>query len=191
MLKRILLMGIIGGAVVVSGYMIWQRWNTAPIIVREVAPGVTISEYNPLQDRDEIVDFFNVERYWLLFSADFSAEYMLDYRTPSMEETDYKGMLHVKVLRDHGKFCGFVAYFKKNFQVGNIRFLGVKRECRGRGFGSLLLNQALDDFKKMGLKKAQLYTRVTNKVAQALYKKHGFVIIQQDEHQLTLEKSLV
>ncbi len=58
----------------------------------------------------------------------------------------------------------------------HISTLAVREAWRGRGLGELLLLAVLEEAVQHNARSAQLEVRVSNKVAQSLYKKYGFVV---------------
>ncbi len=75
-----------------------------------------------------------------------------------------------------GRVVGYIALLDYGRDVKIISF-AVKREFRGRGIGSKLLKTAIDRCKQRGRDRILLEVRVSNEVAQRLYKKNGFEII--------------
>ena len=72
-----------------------------------------IVDFNESRDTQPILDLFNTDRYWLLSNPNSSPERMLKYRTPRPYDPFYAGKLYIKVLREQGKFVGFVSYYKE------------------------------------------------------------------------------
>jgi [ribosomal protein S18]-alanine N-acetyltransferase len=60
------------------------------------------------------------------------------------------------------------------FDEAHITTIGVKRAMRGRGLGELMLVHLIDQAREMGAKRLTLEVRVSNKVAQELYRKYTF-----------------
>lgn len=58
--------------------------------------------------------------------------------------------------------------------VGAIQNVGIIPACRGRGYGELLVRQALSGFRAAGLKHAVLEVTATNERAVRLYRRLGF-----------------
>jgi ribosomal protein S18 acetylase RimI-like enzyme len=133
-----------------------------------------IQDYNEMRDKQEILDIFKTDKYWLLSSPDYSVEHMLSSRSPNKDDARYFGKLAVKVLHEADKFVGFVAYYMKNFFIGTVLFLDVKPEFRGKGYAQQLMRYAIDGLKKQGASIITLVTRSENYSAQAVYKKMGF-----------------
>jgi len=75
-----------------------------------------------------------------------------------------------------GKIVGYAASMEMGSEA-KIMSIAVRKEYRGLGIGSKLLDEVIKRCKERG--KAQLFleVRVSNKIAQQLYKKKGFRII--------------
>jgi len=61
-------------------------------------------------------------------------------------------------------------------EEAKIMSLAVKKEFRGRGIGKMLLKEVIKNARGKGVKRLTLEVRVSNRVAQELYKKMGFEI---------------
>ena len=60
------------------------------------------------------------------------------------------------------------------FDEAHITTIGVRQTMRGRGLGELLLVHLIDAALELGAKRVTLEVRVSNVVAQALYRKYTF-----------------
>jgi ribosomal-protein-alanine N-acetyltransferase len=60
------------------------------------------------------------------------------------------------------------------FDEAHITTIGVKKTMRGRGLGELMLVHLIDQAREMGAKRLTLEVRVSNHVAQELYRKYTF-----------------
>ena len=142
-----------------------------------------IMEFDDARDTKDLLDLFARERYWLVADDDYSPEYMIKYRAPN-PELMYRGRLHIKVCRVNGAFVGFTTYYMKTPELGQLLFLAVNPEFRGRtkgGYAQKLLRHGLDELKKMGAHKVLLYTRTDNMPGQGLYNRVGFYEISRDD----------
>lgn len=74
--------------------------------------------------------------------------------------------------RDSG-ILGFAGMWLM-FDEAHITTIGVKRTLRGRGLGELMLVHLVDASRDMGAKRLTLEVRMSNTVAQALYRKYSF-----------------
>jgi [ribosomal protein S18]-alanine N-acetyltransferase len=59
---------------------------------------------------------------------------------------------------------------------GHITTICISQRFRGRGLGEVLLSHIMGEAQALGARRVTLEVRVTNEVAQALYKKYGFAI---------------
>lgn len=140
-----------------------------------------ISDYDPARDKQEILNLFKSDIYWLSANPDYDAEYMLDNRAPGGENTRYFGQMQIKVLRDNDAFVGFVAYYKKTADEGFLNFVCVKPEMRGKHYAERLMKYAENDFRAQGVHRIKLLTRTVNHRARALYTRMGYTVTSIDE----------
>jgi len=75
-----------------------------------------------------------------------------------------------------GRVVGYIAIVDYGREAKIISF-AVKREFRGKGIGTKLLKAAIERCKRRGKERILLEVRVSNSIAQRLYKKNGFKII--------------
>jgi [ribosomal protein S18]-alanine N-acetyltransferase len=68
------------------------------------------------------------------------------------------------------------------FDEAHITTIGVDPPYRGRGFGELLLLALIDEAVRRGATWLTLEVRVSNAVAQDLYRKYGFVVQSTRRH---------
>ena len=140
-----------------------------------------ISEYDPARDKQDILQLFKTDLYWLSANPEYDAEYTLDNHTPGRDNTRYSGQLQIKVLRDNDAFVGFVAYYKKTGDEGFLNFVCVKPEMRGKHYAEKLMKYAEDDFRAQGVHRIKLLTRTINHRARALYTRMGYTVTSIDE----------
>ncbi len=81
----------------------------------------------------------------------------------------------VFVAEEKGKIAGYISCEMVNFAKGLIPLVGVADTHQGMGVGSLLVNKALDWFRKSGALQAEVVTQGRNYGAQRLYQRCGFV----------------
>jgi ribosomal protein S18 acetylase RimI-like enzyme len=151
----------------------------APTPVPVISDSVIPFEY--ARDADTIKQIFTDDRYWLLSTPDYDVDYMLQERAPNKREPRYKGKLIIKVLRENNQLVGFICYYLKNFFLGQVLFVDVKPEFRGKGYAQQLMKHAIADMKKQGATMITLVTRTSNTSAQAVYKKLGFTISFEED----------
>lgn len=91
------------------------------------------------------------------------------------------------IIRNEKTLVGYIIYgmtYCKSKRRFTIISIGVYDIFRGKGYGKLLLQTVLNSF---STKEISLHVRITNKIAQNLYKSLGFEIIETEEnyyHQL-------
>lgn len=91
---------------------------------------------------------------------------------------------------------GCVAVRKLEDGVGEIKRMYLKPDYRGKGFGKVLMDLALDASHELGYRKVRLDTLDTMKAALAVYKKAGFYEIPKYrenpfENAVFMEKKLL
>jgi len=139
-----------------------------------------IYNFDPARDTQEILAIFEHNWHWLISSDDYSPEFMLKHRAPSKDPL-YVGSLRIKVLREQNKLAGFAAYYMKKRGLGQLLFLAVSQEFRGKGYGEQLVRYVLKDLANMGAYRIRLVTRTTNFPAHRLYNRIGFHEIKPHE----------
>ena len=72
-----------------------------------------------------------------------------------------------------GAILGFAGMWLM-FDEAHITTIGVRRALRGRGLGEVMLVHLIEQAQEMGAKRLTLEVRVSNAVAQSLYKKYSF-----------------
>ena len=146
--------------------------GVATFMYRNVEQG-PIYDFNASRDTVAIMDIFNQNWYWLLASEHSSPAFMIKYRTPDANPMHF-GSLHIKVLYKEDKLAGFAAYYMETPQQGRLLFLAVAHEFRGKGYGKVLAEYAMQQMFAMGATHIALWTRVSNLPAQRIYKELGF-----------------
>lgn len=146
--------------------------------------------YSPARDKARLLTLFKDNWYWLVpEGSSFSAERFLDTgskKARGESEDDSK----IFVYCADNKAVGFVSYYKENFYRGRLRFIAIDKDYRGRGYSEKLMDFALQDMHKMGLRLVQLVTRTNNEPAKKLYERLNFHEFWHDDHYVRFEKSL-
>lgn len=96
------------------------------------------------------------------------------------------------VAEAEGQIIGY-AGLQWVLDEGHITNIAVRKEWQRRGVGSLLLENLISKAKKLNLKFLTLEVRASNKAAQKLYKKYGFVIegIRRNYYVKPLEDAVI
>lgn len=166
-------------ALSISGLSYYYISYKKSAVIQQASAQSGFFDYDEARDKKDILAMFVTERYWLLSSDDYDPEFMLDYKAPSKNPT-YVGKLHIKVLRENGKFVGFTTFYKTTVTEGQILFVAVNEAFRGKGNAKKLTQYAFDSLVRMGVKRVWLLTRSQNVRAQAVYKKLGFEVFEVD-----------
>jgi ribosomal-protein-alanine N-acetyltransferase len=98
----------------------------------------------------------------------------------SLYERELQNRLaHYFVLREENGTRRILGYAGLSFLVdeAHLMTIAVRKEERGRGYGELLLTHAIATASARGVDQMTLEVRVSNTVAQALYRKYGFAIV--------------
>lgn len=74
--------------------------------------------------------------------------------------------------------CGTVQGLLTSPREGAIQNLGVHPQCRDLGLGGILLRSALEGFRSVGCRYAQLEVTVQNTAAVRLYQRFGFRTVE-------------
>lgn len=138
-------------------------------------------EYDATRDRQDILTLFENDRYWLTATPGYSAEYMLDTKSPSSQQAFYKGALKIYTVRLKGIFIGFCAYYLKRKDLGQILFIAVHPDFRNQGYARKMVRFCLEELKKQGVLHATMLTRSNNFPAQKAYEAVGFSELGRDE----------
>ncbi|MFX0168525.1 MAG: GNAT family N-acetyltransferase [Candidatus Hodarchaeota archaeon] len=91
----------------------------------------------------------------------------------------------------YGELVGYLKLNSFENRTGHLGRIGVAREHQGRGFGSLLMDFAIQWFTKHHVHQIDLYTQDFNIQAQRLYQKFGFKRIGTTWHYILPFDSLL
>ncbi len=148
-----------------------------------------IKPYEASRDRAFIIDLFKNNWYMLLsdYSPNYNVEFMLDKKSPTTDDMSEVGQLNIHTYIKDGNPVGFIAYHVKELKVGQILFLGVAEQYRGKGYSRELMKFAIKDLKKRGMLAIRMWTRTDNTKARKLYESLGFKEIWTDGAYLIYE----
>ncbi len=94
------------------------------------------------------------------------------------------------MLRDGDKILGTIGIINKGNGIAELKRFFVHADFRGNGYGTELLNNAIEFCKKNGIKKIAFETGKEFKQGRAFYKKRGFKIIKEDDKNYYIEMLL-
>ena len=112
----------------------------------------------------DLSDVSELERQY--FSMPWSEKQLRE----SLENPDYLFL----VLELEGKIAGYAGLVRAG-DKGDITNVVLAEECRGRGFGKLLVRTLLEEGKRRGIRDFTLEVRVSNTPAIHVYEALGFV----------------
>lgn len=88
---------------------------------------------------------------------------------------EISGYHHLLLAIVQDEVCGYVYYEQtKDLKQSEIIFLHVREDKRGMGYGTLLLNRAIDNLIRDKAEQISVSVRTTNYRAQQLYRRAGF-----------------
>ncbi len=79
------------------------------------------------------------------------------------------------VMENDGEIAGYADWWIM-FEQAQLANIAVSRKYQNKGFGKLLLEEALNDAESRGCENMTLEVRVSNEAAIRLYEKNGFII---------------
>lgn len=133
-----------------------------------------IYAYEEQRDFPAMLDLFERNLYWLTPYPDSSNfKFYMKYKTHSYNPLDF-GKMKIKVLRERNQLVGFITYYMDTPTIGDILFLVVDEQFRGKRYGQKLLEYAINDLVSMGAQTIELVTRPENKAGHKLYERVGF-----------------
>ena len=87
------------------------------------------------------------------------------------------------VAEEDDKVVGYISTWQDpEAGIGHIPNIAIAPEFRGQGLGRLLIEHALEHFRKGGLTHAKIETLVQNAVGNHLYPDLGFVEVARQVH---------
>lgn len=88
------------------------------------------------------------------------------------------GWLRRLARRDRGPVLGYAGFWLL-VDDAHVATIAVHPDWRGRGLGDLLLASLLKQAMALGAHRSTLEVRVSNRIAQALYRKYGFSVVER------------
>lgn len=94
------------------------------------------------------------------------------------------------VAKQNDEIVGF-AGFMRNFLETEIMNIVVKKECRGKGIGKMLLQKIIENAKNDGAQEIFLEVNENNKIARQLYQNAGFSEVGKRKNYYKQENAIV
>jgi putative acetyltransferase len=89
---------------------------------------------------------------------------------------------HIIALTENGRVLGVCALFKESDECFELARMAVDLKARGKGYGDILMQAALERVRERGASKVYLCSNTVLEPAIALYRKHGFVTRNEGKH---------
>ncbi len=80
-----------------------------------------------------------------------------------------------KVLEQDGRIVGSYGIYRVSSFVCELRKMYIYRQFRGKGFGKMMMDDALQEAKVLGFAEMTIETNSRLREAVILYKRYGFV----------------
>lgn len=149
------------------GIFFWQKQQPSPI-----------HYFNYSRDAQFIKDTFQKDWYWLVSDeSDLLPEDVNQLLTHGYIEKRggrAQRVATIKVLLENNNPAAFVIFYKERSYRGYIQFLAVSPEARGKGYGTTLIKNAIEELFSLGCEYIYLTTRLSNTSARSIYEKAGF-----------------
>jgi len=85
----------------------------------------------------------------------------------------------VWICEQGDKMVGFLALMHRDNQTAQLRYFLLLPECRGMGLGKQLMESFMSYLREKGFRHCYLWTTSEQETAIALYKRHGFVLVEE------------
>ena len=86
------------------------------------------------------------------------------------------------------KINGLIAFYQNNGEFTYITFVCVLKECRNKSVFSTMLQELELYAKKCGYKRIMLEVAIDNLLAQQVYRRKGFTVVEKKIESLYMEK---
>ena len=123
----------------------------------------SITTFDPERDTQSVTNLFAKERYHL------KNRYPESY----IKSCHHNHYCDIKILRENNEFAGFIGYYSSENR-GNISYLAIEENFRGKGYGKKLLTHSMKDLHNKGINSIKICTKHNNIPALTLYGKTGF-----------------
>lgn len=145
----------------------WKNYRDIRLEALKEEPDAFGGSYNEYKDKDDL--------YWI------------DKASLSGEKSERN---FICAVLDNNNFISIGGAYQDENNEWNIIAIYVKKEFRGLGVGSLLLNKILEELKTRKVEKAFLRVNTKRIPAIFLYKRFGFEIIKTIPNQMSGDGNL-
>ncbi len=146
---------------------------------------VTVEKFSP-EEQAQTRSF--ILRLWKEFKFIYIKK--LDYDLDDIQSfyVETGGIFYV--LKDGNKVIGTIAVINKGNHIAELKRLYIDKPYRGNGYGSKLVDEAIEFCNDNEFIKIEFETDKIFKKAHLLYKKRGFKIIKENQESFYMEKYL-
>lgn len=143
--------------------LLFQFLSAREQIQSQAAAELIIKDFDLNRDKQAVKDMF-------IFDWDqLCAGNMHDYTKSLVDDLLEYMQGNCKVLYQGNQLVGFIEYFIKSDNRAHVDALAVHTDYRGKGFGVLLLQYALDDIASWGVDYVTIDVILSNDIAHSLY----------------------
>ncbi len=142
------------------------------------------------QDKEFIKQQFKENWALLISSPDYDIDDMLTTNSPHVDDFKHRGKLITKVLYYNGERAGFGSCYMDTNVRGDILFVEVDKNFRGKRLAETIVNTQVEDLKKLGATTVKLATRTDNFTAQKVYTRLGFTETHRSKTHVYYRKDL-
>lgn len=103
----------------------------------------------------------------------FSLPWRYDDFKIELEQNEFA---HYYVVEEDNKIVGYCGFWTL-YEQAQITTIGVTKDYQGKGIATIMMNKIEEESIKAGCETCSLEVRVSNTVAQNLYKKFGYITI--------------
>ena len=114
-------------------------------------------------------------------TPDYDVDYLLDTNTPHILYKEHSGKVITKVLCYKKQQVGFGSCYMHTDTRGDILFVAIDKKFRGKKLAEIIVKTHMEDLKKLGAKRVELWVVNTNTAAHKLYTRLGFKKSEKNE----------
>jgi len=133
-------------------------------------------------------DFIRLNEKWI------SEHFSIEEADRKLAEKTFKIVTdggHIITLLIEGVVKGVCALFKEGGHCYQLARMAVEPSERGKGYGTLLIQAALERARTDGATRVYLLSNTLLSSAIALYRKHGFRVVSEGKHPIYARCNIV
>lgn len=138
-------------------------------------------KYSQIHNKEELEVLKERSTQYKNLSFSFSGKYVESLKNALKEKNAYQML----AIEKNGNFAGYIATSEKELKSNFLWIieLFIEQQYQEQGIGSMLLKHVIEEAKKKNLKGLVTQTEFKNIPAQNLYKKMGFLKIDNPDWQ--------